>query len=191
MVYNKKISASGFALLITLVVISVVISIGITLIDLTLKQLRLANSSKDSETAFHASNAGVECIRHWRVASFTAFETPLQVVPLSCFDVAASTVPSYLGTTGVYSHDLEITWGPPNARRCSRIKMITLSPDFTASVTYTNANIRGIIPGYPVGPDKICVAGGRCSIISVQGYNRPCTQTSELGTIQREVLLEL
>ena len=187
MVHNKKIPASGFALLITLVVVSVVISIGITLIDLTIKQLRLANSSKDSETAFHAVNAGVECIRQWRVASSVAFEAG-QVVPISCFDVAANTVPRYLGTTGVYSHDVEITWGGAGAQRCSRIKMITLSPDFAASVTYNN--VPAIIPGYPK-PDKTCFTGGRCSIISVQGYNRPCTLTSELGTIQREVLLDL
>ena len=187
MVHNKKISTSGFALLITLVVVSVVISIGITLIDLTIKQLRLANSSKDSETAFHAANAGVECIRQWRVASSVALETG-QVVPISCFDVAANTVPLYLATTSVYSHDVEITWGPANAQRCSRIKMITLSPDFAASVTYNN--VPAIIPGYP-NSNKTCVAGGRCSIISVQGYNRPCNLTSELGTIQREVLLDL
>ena len=190
MVYNKKISASGFALLITLVVISVVISIGITLIDLTLKQLRLANSSKDSETAFHAANAGVECIRHWRVASSLAFETGLPVA-VNCFDAAAvNSVVTPLIIPNVYRHDFEITWGPTTASRCSKVRMITLSsdPDDPSSVTYVG--IQSQIPGYPQN-SKTCVPGGKCSIISVQGYNRPCSLISELGTIQREVLLEL
>jgi hypothetical protein len=188
MSHSKRTSYSGFALLITLVIISVVISIGVTLIDLTIKQLRLANSSKDSETAFHAANAGVECIRYWRNSASSQFETGLAVA-VTCFNVAAtSSVPLSLGTAGVYRHDLEITWGP-NTDRCSRIRMITLSsePD-SAGVSYSG--IPAVIAGYP-DASKTCVAGGRCSIISVQGYNRPCNLTSELGSIQREVLLDL
>ena len=50
----------------SLIVVSVVISIGLVVLDLTLKQLRLSTNSKDSETAFHATNAAMECARYWR-----------------------------------------------------------------------------------------------------------------------------
>lgn len=186
MPHHKKPSSSGFALLITLVIISVVISIGITLIDLTIKQLRLANSSKDSEIAFHAANAGVECVRHWRIAESTAFETGLSV-PLTCFSVASSSVPRALGT-GMYRHDLEITWGPVGAQRCSEAVMLTIASDLVSSTTLNN--IQTEIPGYPTN-SKECGPGGRCSIISVRGYNRICAAKNEIGSIQREVLLDL
>jgi hypothetical protein len=193
MLHHNKITSSGFALLITLVIISVVISIGITLIDLTIKQLRLANSSKDSESAFHAANAGAECIRYWRIASSTAFESVVGVpvsVPVTCFgEVATSSVPTNLGT-GVHRHDLEITWGPSNARRCSEVIMLTLSSDPSAVSSTTLNNIQNQIPGYPTNY-KECGPGGRCSIISVRGYNRSCALKNELGSIQREVLLDL
>jgi hypothetical protein len=191
MLHHKKIPSSGFALLITLVIISVVISIGITLIDLTIKQLRLANSSKDSETAFHAANAGVECVRYWRIASSTEFETGLAGgVPIRCFNESAvNSTPTQLVAGSVFQHDFEISWGPTNARRCSKVKMITISSDPTsAGVTYNG--IQSIILGYPQN-SKTCIAGGRCSIISVQGFNRACGSITELGTIQREVLLDL
>lgn len=188
MLHHKKIPSSGFALLITLVIVSVVISIGITLIDLTIKQLRLANSSKDSETAFHAANAGVECVRYWRIASADAFEIGTNNIPITCFGESAVNTAVTTLAANVYQHDLQITWGQANARRCSKMRMITISPNFTSDITYSG--IQAIIPGYPTD-DKACIAGGRCSIISVQGYNRPCNLINELGTIQREVLLDL
>lgn len=186
MLHHKKTPSSGFALLITLVIISVVISIGITLIDLTIKQLRLANSSKDSETSFHAANAGVECVRYWRIASSTAFEAG-QAVPVSCFGVASSSVPRVINP-GIYRHDLEISWGPAAAPRCSEVILLTLTSDLVSSTTLNN--IKTQIPGYPTD-SKVCSPGGRCSIISVRGYNRTCGSKNELGSIQREVLLDL
>ena len=63
----------------SLIVVSVVISIGLVVLDLTLKQLRLSTNSKDSETAFHAANAAMECARYWRNEKNDDF-----VVEVSC-----------------------------------------------------------------------------------------------------------
>src|SRR6056297_3030355 len=59
-------SQSGFALLVSLIVVSVVVSVGLVLLDVTIKQLRLSSNSTDSEIAFHAANAGMECAQFWR-----------------------------------------------------------------------------------------------------------------------------
>ncbi len=189
MIHHKKTLSSGFALLITLVIISVVISIGITLVDLTLKQLRLANNSKDSESAFHAANAGAECVRYWRIKESDKFEAGLVQIPVTCFDAAVvDSVPTELVAGSVYRHDFEISWAANT--RCSKVRMITISSDPDAAAAVNFVGIQAIIPGYPVNV-KSCNPGGRCSIISVQGYNRSCANINEIGTIQREVLLDL
>jgi len=52
----------GFALLMTLLIISVVLSVALTTLSLSIKQTRLATDTRDAEVAFHAANAGLECL---------------------------------------------------------------------------------------------------------------------------------
>jgi hypothetical protein len=42
--------------------VAVVVSITLAVIELTIKQLNLTVTAKDSEIAFHAANAGIECV---------------------------------------------------------------------------------------------------------------------------------
>jgi hypothetical protein len=194
-------SSAGFALLITLIVVSVVVSIGLTLLDITIKQIRLASGSKDSEIAFHAANAGMECARYWRRVEQDDFETltpgpPADTVTIDCFDQAdqnVQTVDIGGGTQAIYKYKFEFTGGSLNDR-CSVVTMITLSSDPDAvpdanGFAVVLLNVADHISGYPV-PTKGCQPGGRCTIISAQGYNKSCANKNVIGTVQREVLLE-
>ncbi len=186
--HNHK---SGFALLMSLIVVSVVISVGLTLVDLTIKQLRLSSVSRDSEAAFHAANAGVECARYLRVASSNAFETAGNVT-VNCFGTANQSVsPTSLGTA-MSKYEFDVSWTVGSSQRCSTLTVITMSPSVLSSGVTLN-NVPTHIPGYPF-QTKSCPAGGRCTIISAQGYNQLCStalSTGAYGVIQREVLLEL
>ncbi len=193
MIFRNK-NQSGFALLMTLVVVSVVVSVALTLIDLTIKQLRLSTGSKDSENAFHAANAGVECIRYWRVASSTEFESGNgDSVDMSCFEAGSKRptkthINDTLGASvnnAVYKYTVDFTWG----NRCSEATFITMSTN-PSSAGVTLNNVKNHISNYPEN-SKTCDPGGRCTIILVQGYNHPCSGSYPIGTIQREVLLEL
>lgn len=187
MLHHKK-NQNGFALLMSLIVVSVVISIGLTLLDLTIKQLKLSTGSKDSENSFHAANAGVECARFWRLSQATDFEngTPVAV---SCFGEAAVPTTVTNRGVGINQHDFQITWS--SGTRCSRVSMIVFSSDPSAPLPgITLVGVPALIPGYP-DPTKTCAPGGKCTILSVQGYNRSCAASTQVGTIQREVLLEL
>lgn len=191
---NKKTVAKptgGFALLITLIVVSVVVSIGLTLLDLTIKQVRLASGSKDSEVAFHAANAGVECARYWRRVEQNDFESG-NTVNIGCFGRPNQDFNAFDLTPGgpeaIYEYTFEFNGGSLNDR-CSIVKMITLSSDPDAAAITLN-NVPARIPGYPA-VSKTCQPGGRCTIISSQGYNRACGSINVIGTVQREVLLEL
>ncbi len=182
---------SGFALLMSLIVVSVVISIGLSVLDLTLKQLRLSTNSKDSETAFHAANAGLECGRYWREVDLAVMESGLTVSP-SCFNASAantSVVDLNLSPGDAFLYNMDFTWGVTGAIRCSQISTLVMVSDTTATATISNMDT--LILGYPYGATKECEPGGRCSVISVRGYSRDCANISLPGTVEREVLLEL
>jgi hypothetical protein len=187
--HNKQ--SQGFALLMALIVVSVVISIGLSVLDLTMKQVRLSTNSKDSEIAFHAANAGLECARYWQAVSTTTMEAGASISP-SCFGVSAgsvSGVPVSATDGTAHQYTFEIEWGTSPNQRCSKINMLSIVSDLSAESTVAGMNT--LMPGYAYGDTKDCEAGGRCSVLSVQGYSRPCGEIGAQGTVQREVLLEL
>lgn len=51
----------GFTLIIAVVLTSVLVSIGLTLLDVTLKQILLASAATQSTTAFYAADSALEC----------------------------------------------------------------------------------------------------------------------------------
>jgi Tfp pilus assembly protein PilX len=188
--HNRTKQNRGFALLMALIVVSVVVSIGLTILDLSLKQIKLSTNSRDSEIAFHAANAGIECSRYWRAFRDIEQETGSPFSP-TCFEVAigsqSATDVSPSGPGSAYLYEYEVTWGTPN--RCSQMSVLTINSDAGASTTI--ANISTIIPGYLTSVDKECGPGGRCTIIASRGYSRNCNDINLIGTIEREVLLEL
>ncbi|MFT5832135.1 MAG: hypothetical protein ACI9SY_000518 [Candidatus Paceibacteria bacterium] len=199
---DKQKQQSGFALLVSLIVVGAVLSIGVVILDLSIKQVRLAATTKDSEIAFHAANAGMECARFWRRDQNTEMTAGIQTDLIRCFSATAEDVnasgdvsggqvsdngtAAFSGNGDAYVYDYEFTWN--DGQSCSTISSVVVVSDVgTVGVTVTN--IRDLIPGYP---DSTLVCGGssRCTAVSVQGYNRPCAQKNSFGTIQREVLLE-
>jgi len=195
MVDNKQ--QSGFALLISLIVVGAVLSIGLVILDLSIKQVRLATTTKDSEIAFHAANAGMECARFWRREMNTNMITGADMVGVNCFGTSIGTVESGTGAQqpnldsavdgSAYRYNYELTWA--SGQRCTAITTVVAVADLTGNgVEITN--MQSMIPGYPGGNTLNCDASSQCTAISVQGYNRGCSEKNNFGTIQREVLLE-
>lgn len=187
----KNKNESGFALLMALVVVSVVVSIGLTVLELSLKQIRLSTNSRDSETAFHATNAGLECARYWRIDATGVIESGNNFSP-SCFGVSVGQVSSSNVTVSsgtAYLYQFDVSWGDASAPRCSRIGILAINSPIadTAQVS----TMQSIFPGYPYGSTKTCIEGGRCTVISSRGYSRACNDINQSGTIERQVLLEL
>ncbi len=59
---NKK---EGFAMLFAVLMSAVLISIGMSIFNLSLKGLILSTSERDSQIAYYAGTSAVECIRYW------------------------------------------------------------------------------------------------------------------------------
>jgi len=57
---------SGFALLLTLVIITIILAVGLTMLQITMKQLSLSAIARESEIAFYAASTGIECMQYWR-----------------------------------------------------------------------------------------------------------------------------
>lgn len=197
---DKSTQESGFALLMTLIVVGVVLSVGMSILDLSIKQVKLSTNAKESEVAFHAANAGMECARYWRREEADKMEIG-EPISLNCFssplmNVSKSPLPSgvtVVGNGDVFLYSYDFTWGPANAVRCTKVDTLVASSS-SLGLGVTTTKMINIFPGYPTtenpDPSSYCEPGSRCTVISVRGYNRPCSTASGYGTVQREVLLQ-
>lgn len=200
---NNSSRETGFALLITLVVVGVVLSVGLTILDLSIKQVKLSANAKESEISFHAANAGMECARYWRRKKADDMETG-QTFNATCFavtnnNIAPNSNPDPEPTLDpsrndgeAFLYQYQFAWGT-NDPRCTQIITLVASSSIAGNgVTVDNTD--SLIPGYPDGTDLDCDAGSRCTVISVRGYNKTCPSTFtggfSYGTVQREVLLQ-
>lgn len=193
--YTKQ---SGFALLITILVLSVVVAVTLAIVELSLKQLKLSVDSTDSEIAFHAANAGLECARYLRRVHSNDFETGADI-DVECFgasDTVAREGTLGFATSGVgpngavyrYQHDIE--WGSPSTR-CTTMDMIVVVATSTVTIGGSGAaTLKDRINGYE-SDDKVCEGGERCTIMSVVGYSSACSNITDPGVLKREILLEL
>ena len=191
----QKNTESGFALLMAIVVVGVLISIGLSVLELTIAQVRLSSNARDSETSFHAANAGVECALYTRRQNANAMETGGNITP-SCFNGSLDSNTRVQLTGGdvsgdgeAYLYNYEFTWGLNNDR-CSQVTTLVASSTPNGADLDVN-NMTTHVPGYVNGNTLTCVAGARCTVISVRGYNKTCANASTFGTVQREVLLQL
>ena len=200
MIQTKQTSQqSGFALLITILVLSVVVAVTLALVELSIKQLKLSVDSTASEIAFHAANAGLECARYTRRIESDYFETGADV-DVDCFGAvgnAAKEASLGFGTTGtgptaqVYRYKWTIDWGVSPNERCTSIDTVVMVA--TTSVTIGAGGVgslKNFINGYE-NDTKTCEAGERCTIMSAVGYSSACSAITGSGVLRREILLEL
>ncbi len=55
----------GFAMLFAVLVSSVLLSVGVSIFNLTIKDLVLSSSGRESQFAFYAADTGIECAIYW------------------------------------------------------------------------------------------------------------------------------
>lgn len=199
---NRLEQKSGFALLVAIVVVGVVLSVGLVILDLTIKQVRLAVTTADSEVAFHAANAGLECARFVRRNQNDTIVAGDSLVGVQCFGevsspvtVSPTSVPLESGSGGAgFYYQYRFTWGPDDALRCTIIDTVSVVvPAFdVAAATVSIATMRSLIEGFPDTGTLECPLGGECTTVAVRGYNQPCpvSGTFDVGIVERKVLLE-
>ena len=191
-------STAGIALLMTMMVLGVVLAVTLAIVELSLQQLALSVDSKDSEIAFHAANAGLECARYTRRHASSSFDKGNAVI-FNCFGTTQSVTKASLGTVTavkgvkdfVYRYTTDVDWGA-GVDRCSSIDLITMivSTTSNADVSITApSGLDTVFPGYPTA-SKTCAPGAVCTIAAVAGYNAACSAKDGAGVLKRQVLLE-
>ncbi len=55
----------GFTLLIAVILTSVLLSVGLALLDVAYKQVTLSSTARQSQTAFYAADSALECALYW------------------------------------------------------------------------------------------------------------------------------
>jgi hypothetical protein len=194
---NKLPKESGFALLMTLIVVGVVITIGISMLDLSTRQVRLSSNVKESEIAFSAANAGNECSRFTRLSKTVQMESGYPITP-NCFGGVLvsntnSAAPSFSGGGSAELYSYSFTWGGAgNNERCTKIDTLVVVSDPQAAVATKVTNMDDMFPGYPAELSGVldCDIGSQCTIVSSRGYNKPCGSISNYGVVEREVLIQ-
>ncbi|MFN3188395.1 MAG: hypothetical protein ACK42D_02510 [Candidatus Paceibacteria bacterium] len=202
MIQTNNSAQSGFALLITLLTVGVIISATLAIVELSRLQLRLSVDSRDAEMAFSAANAAKECAQYIRNAHSDGIRAGQNRINTNCLEQSVRVdrvtslefgTPSSVGSNGndVYRYRSLINWDASGANRCSVIEVIVVyanTGNITIGGSGTNS-LQRVISNYR-GTSMTCVRGSECTIIAASGYNSTCSNRNAVGVLKREVLLE-
>lgn len=69
---NRRNLNQGFALFVAIGVSSIILLVSIALSNVTLKQILIAQASRESQKAYYAADNGIECVLFWEIVNPTA-----------------------------------------------------------------------------------------------------------------------
>jgi len=101
----------GFAMLFAVLASSIVLAIGLSIFNLTIKELTLSSSGRESQIAFYAADTGAECALYWNFKSSVSIFQPPSLIASSTPDPVAQvcigkdiapTVGTVVGSTTTY-----------------------------------------------------------------------------------------
>jgi len=88
----------GMTLFIAVVVMGILLFISFAVVNITLKNTLFASSGRDSQFAFYAADAGLECALYWD-AKFDSFATSTSGSPINCASNIMSNNSAISGTS--------------------------------------------------------------------------------------------
>lgn len=175
---NKK----GFALLLAMIVSGIVLTIGMGLLSVTLKQIQLGIGTLDSERAFQAAAAGMDCLRYLRNEQFDNFTENDQTVTVDCFNLSGVTMRDLLrSSNGEHPYrqrfQTQFDWDTGAGDLCIQLDVHVLNA-LTEDKTWLTTD-RGLVS---------CDEGDICTFGFAQANNVAC---AEVPNNPRAVLREL
>ena len=143
----------GFAMLFAVLVSSVLLAVGLSIFNLTVKELSLSASGRESQFAFFAADSGAECALYWDIKGSQVFatssasvtnRTPTPTNP-DCIDTqsAAQTVDIYNNVTAsAQSATTQFNLTIPNGATpyCATV---IVTKDSSSGLTKTTIDSRG------------------------------------------------
>lgn len=187
-------------MLLSIIIASVVLAIGVAILKISVSQLQLSATGRESEISFQGAQSMAECIMYWRYRDETSFVarpgnfppgTRLNAPPVQCFGDAA--VESYAEVIAnaddrhIVKFHYTFDWAGGTTEQCGGGDMYVMVP-LEDDIVHT-------FPGTSVGDNgdglKSCPQGSACTVLVTQGYNRACDELqTSIFTVQRELTSE-
>lgn len=175
-----NVSKNGFALLLTIVIISVVLAVGISLLEITVKQISLSTTGRDSEVAFHGAQAAAECAQVV-VQDIDFLNAGAQDATIDCFGAGAVTESAAMSDSGrTAEYTFQFEWNNSEQDLCSEADIYIM--DATGGAYSKNFTNQGLV-------SETCNNGDVCTIVFARGFNRGCGDLDSLRTVQREITI--
>lgn len=118
----------GFTLLLSVLIASILLTLGYEIYNFTVKEVALSFSGRESQFAFYAADSGVECAL-WADAKLDAFATSSPVVELPCGLATSTLARTLTGTTHVTTFTMR-TGGVPK-EHCTDVRVTRSEPKQT------------------------------------------------------------
>lgn len=155
-------TSRGFVMLFAVLVSSVLLSIGLSIFNLTVKELILSSSGRESQFAFYAADTGVECAIYWDFKGQAIFATSTSNTPRNPL------APDCVGTMISVANY-------PVARTSN-----------TAATRFDVPIPNGASPYCAVVTvKKLALGGSETTRIDSRGYNTVCPPAVDLNRVER------
>lgn len=199
---NLRNDQSGITLLITLLLMGVLLGIGATLLNITLKQLQLSSIALESEIAFQAANAGVECALYYDFVStagapFDVFGNGTGRSPLGSLNCMNDDSGDNIGGNGVACGSVacgiedEVESGEEQKFRfewsnlCTEVSVYKFYMEDDGDGNAESVDVE--VNGEDMRPGAPCPEGSECTVIQSRGYNVRCSDITVGGrVVERE-----
>jgi hypothetical protein len=161
-------------MLFAVLVASVLLAVGISIFNLTVKELILSAAGRESQFAFYAADTGAECALYWDFkgvdvfATSTGDRTPSPATP-DCVDTTGQAAQTFDVTNYVTYTDYPVARTPTSAVTQFTLNLPSLSPQYCAIVTVIKDSSSGILK----------------TVIDSRGYNLPCSDTTNPNRVER------
>lgn len=174
---NYKNKEKGFALLLAIIVSSIAMSVGLSMLNITLKQVALGTTTKNSEVSFQVASAGVECLVYLR-NHFDAELSAGSPVNSSCLGELIS-MSDTDSDPEEQKFNQQLEWFISGSAYCLKLDITLLAPTGgSKSTTFA-------------GETVTCEANDVCAYGTSRGYNVSCSAiTSSIQVSQRELSVE-
>lgn len=163
----------GYTLLFAVIVSSIVLSVGISIMNISRKEFQLAVASRDSVSAFYAADTGFECALNQD--NYFATNTP--GISITClnqsitmFVTFPNTFPGGNDGTGLFSFDLRMGATSKACAKVSVLKYYALDTSLNSLVPTSRIESKG----YNVGWNT---ANNTCSVNSPNRVERAIRYT--------------
>lgn len=95
--FTTKKQQQGFTILFAVIISALVLSIGLSIANITLKQIKISSLGRESQVAFYGADSGSECVLYHDLideAFATSSESNISLLPttVNCFEQDATVV---------------------------------------------------------------------------------------------------